>query len=91
MMKKVLTGFLLVLFAVSLMMPAASLLVAAEVPNGPWVDEVIFSSVTDDAQAISMLEAGDAHVYYYGLTDPELFKKVKTSPELWYALSYGSY
>ena len=36
MMKKVLTGFLLVLFAVSLMMPTASFLVAAEkVPNEP--------------------------------------------------------
>ena len=55
------------------------------------MDEVIFSPVTDDAQAISIPEAGDAHLYYYGLTDPELFKKVKTSPGLWYALSYGSY
>ena len=92
MTKKILTEILLVILAISLVMPAIYVpVVAEEVPSGPWVDEVIFSSVTDDAQAINMLEAGDAHVYYYGLTDPELFRKVKTSPNLWYALSYGSY
>ncbi|MCD6538515.1 ABC transporter substrate-binding protein [Candidatus Bathyarchaeota archaeon] len=92
MTKRILTEILLVILAISLVMPTIYVPVTAEeVPKGPWVDEVIFSSVTDDAQAINMLEAGDAHLYYYGLTDPELFKKVKASPNLWYALSYGSY
>ena len=81
-----------ILIVIALMIPTISLpITAQEAPKGPWVDEVVFSSVSDDATAISMLEAGEAHLYYYGLTDPELFKKVKSSPNLWYALSYGSY
>ncbi|MCD6261117.1 MAG: ABC transporter substrate-binding protein [Thaumarchaeota archaeon] len=81
-----------ILVAFMLIIPTMSLPTAAqEAPRGPWVDEVVFSSVADDATAISMLEAGEAHLYYYGLTDPELFKKVKASPNLWYAMSYGSY
>jgi len=83
---------LLTILITALMLPAINLPVKAQTaPKGPWVDEVIFSTATDDAQAISMLEAGDAHLYYYGLTDPDLFEKVKASPNLWYALSYGSY
>jgi peptide/nickel transport system substrate-binding protein len=81
-----------VLTLIMLVLPTVSIAVGAqEVRKGAWVDEVVFSSVADDATAISMLEAGEADLYYYGLTDPDLFKRVKASPNLWYAMSYGSY
>lgn len=60
-------------------------------PQGPWVDEVVFSTETDFAKAIDRLMTGELHTYFYGVTDPDLFKTVKASPDLWYALSYGSY
>ena len=92
MAKNILAKALIAILVTALVFPMINLPVKAEeAPNGPWVDEVIFSTATDDAQAINMLEAGDAHTYYYGLTDPDLFEKVKASPNLWYALSYGSY
>jgi len=64
---------------------------AQEVPQGPWVDEIVFSREPDMAKAVDMLEAGEIHTYFSGLTDPDLFRRVKISPELWYRVSYGSY
>ena len=79
---------LILMLAIPMLIVSTS---AQAVPQGPWVDEIVFSTVESDAQAIDMLEAGALHTYFYGLTDPELFESARTSPELWYAISYGSY
>ncbi|MEM0450878.1 MAG: ABC transporter substrate-binding protein [Nitrososphaerota archaeon] len=62
---------------------------AQQVPKGPWVDEVSFFVEQDQAKAIDMLLKGDMHVYFRDLRDPELFRRVKESPDLWYVYSYG--
>ncbi|MEM2986352.1 MAG: hypothetical protein QXZ71_04770, partial [Candidatus Caldarchaeum sp.] len=62
---------------------------AQQVPRGPWVDEVSFFIEQDQAKAIDMLQKGEMHVYFRDLRDPELFRRVRESPDLWYIYSYG--
>jgi len=90
--KNILAKALIAILVTALVFPMINLPVKAqEAPNGPWVDEVIFSTATDDAQAINMLEAEDAHAYFFALGDPQIFERVKASPNLWYAIGYGGY
>jgi len=90
--KKLFVNTVLLTLMMTMAIPMVSVSVLAqEAPRGPWVDEIVFSTVESDAQAIDMLKAGEINAYFYGLTDPELFETVKASPELWYAISYGSY
>jgi len=81
-------GIILALLASAIPIPASA---QVTVPQGPWVDEVVFSIETDQAKAVDMLEKGEMQAYYWAISDATLFKKVKASPNLWYALSYGSY
>ncbi|MEM2889322.1 MAG: ABC transporter substrate-binding protein, partial [Candidatus Bathyarchaeia archaeon] len=91
-MKKTVANIILAITMMTLMFSTVSSPVKAQqAPQGPWVDTVIFSSVTDSAQAITMLEAGDAHAYYFALVDAQLFQQVRSSANLWYAQSYGTY
>ncbi|MEM2103529.1 MAG: ABC transporter substrate-binding protein [Candidatus Bathyarchaeia archaeon] len=64
---------------------------AQAVPQGPWVDEVDFFTVADQPTAFTMLEAGDMHAFYFGISDPEVFARIKASTKLWYTTSYGLY
>jgi|YelNatPaOPRAMG01_1025707.scaffolds.fasta_scaffold06033_8 peptide/nickel transport system substrate-binding protein len=64
---------------------------AQTVPQGPWVDEVNFFTVSDQPTAKSMLEAGQMHAFFFPLSDADVFQAIKTSPNLWYTFSYGSY
>ncbi|MEM2647732.1 MAG: ABC transporter substrate-binding protein, partial [Candidatus Bathyarchaeia archaeon] len=63
----------------------------AQVPKGPWVDEVILSVETDEAKTVDMLLKNEIQVYFRDISDPELFKRVKASPDLWYVTSFGLY
>ncbi|MEM0049769.1 MAG: ABC transporter substrate-binding protein [Candidatus Bathyarchaeia archaeon] len=63
----------------------------AQVPKGPWVDEVIFSVETDEAKTVDMLLKNEIQVYFRDIRDPKLFEKIKASPDLWYVTSYGLY
>ncbi|MEM2024326.1 MAG: ABC transporter substrate-binding protein, partial [Candidatus Caldarchaeum sp.] len=73
-------------------MPALALNVAAQAQQtGPWVDEVVFFVEQDQAKAIDMLLKNEMQVYFRDLRDPELFKRVRQSPELTYIMSYGLY
>lgn len=64
---------------------------APEVPKGPWVDEVDFFLEADEAKVVDMLLKNEMQVYFRDITDPELFKTVKSSPDLWYVTSFGLY
>ncbi|MEM2745846.1 MAG: ABC transporter substrate-binding protein, partial [Candidatus Caldarchaeum sp.] len=75
-----------------LLLPALALNVAAQDQlKGPWVDEVVFFVEQDQAKAIDMLLKNEMQVYFRDLRDPELFKRVRQSPELTYIMSYGLY
>ncbi len=64
---------------------------AQQVPRGPWVDEISFFIEIDEAKAVDMLLKGDMHVYFRDIRDPELFRRVRESPDLQYVFSYGLY
>lgn len=53
-------------------------------------NEIVFFEEPDSAKAVRVIEAGDMHVYAYGLTDPELVRRIKASPVMGHEISYGS-
>ncbi|MEM4849081.1 MAG: ABC transporter substrate-binding protein, partial [Ignisphaera sp.] len=65
-------------------------LTAQAVPRGPWVDEVVFLEEAEAAKAVERLLAGDIHVYFDDIGDPELFKTIRERG-LAYDISYGLY
>lgn len=58
--------------------------------KGAWVDEVVFFEEPDSAKAVSMIEAGDMHIYGFGISDPKIYAKLKDSKNAAFAPSYGS-
>jgi peptide/nickel transport system substrate-binding protein len=60
------------------------------VSKGAWVDEVVFFEEPDAAKAVNMLEAGDAHLYGLGISDPKVLAKLKESKKLTTDMAYGS-
>ncbi|MGC8935193.1 MAG: ABC transporter substrate-binding protein [Thermoproteota archaeon] len=75
----------------SSMAPALFFKSAPEVPNGPWVDEIAFFEEPDPNKAVDMLSTGAADVYLYGISDPAVFSKIKSNPNLKYGVSYGMF
>ena len=53
-------------------------------------DEIVFFEEPNRSKAFEMLESGQMHVYAYGLSDPEIKKKIDASKNTGYALSYGN-
>jgi len=58
--------------------------------KGAWVDEVVFFEEPDSAKAVSMIEAGDMHLYGFGISDPKIYAKLKDSKNAAFDPSYGS-
>ncbi len=85
-------SFAVILITAALLIPALILSASAQAElKGPWVDEVVFFIEQDQAKAIDMLLKNEIQAYFRDLRDPELFKRVRESPELTYAMSYGLY
>jgi len=57
---------------------------------GAWVDEVVFREESDPAKAVNMIEAEEIHTHAFGINDPELYRKIQSSPALRHEISYGS-
>ena len=53
-------------------------------------EEVVFFEEPNRSKAYEMLASGQMHIYAYGLSDPEIKKKIETSKDLTYTLSYGN-
>ena len=87
---RILAGALLVLLFLGILMSEIPVSYA-QVPKGPWVDEVVFSVETDEAKTVDMLLKNEIQVYFRDIRDSELFKRVKASPDLWYVTSFGLY
>ena len=52
--------------------------------------EVVFFEEPNRSKAYEMLTSGQMHIYGYGLSDPEIKKKIDTSKDLTYTQSYGN-
>lgn len=64
---------------------------AAAARTGAWLDEVVFVEETDQNKAVARIESGEFDIYTLGISQADLFKKIKASPKLAYEVSYGSY
>lgn len=62
---------------------------AQPVPNGPWVDEIAFFEEKEYAKVVDMLDKGDADIFLFTITDPDLVERIKTSPNIDYKVAYG--
>jgi peptide/nickel transport system substrate-binding protein len=83
------TAFVLIASTLASMPVAAA---PAEVPYGPWVDEIVWIMERDFAKAVDMISKGDIHAFFIGIrVDPKLAERIKTDPNLAYKLAFGLY
>jgi peptide/nickel transport system substrate-binding protein len=83
------TAFVLIASTFASMPVAAA---PAEVPYGPWVDEIVWIMEKDFAKAVDMISKGDLHAFFIGIrVDPKLAERIKTDPNLAYKLAFGLY
>ena len=87
----VLVAAFLTLMISSAFLANMSVVLAQEVPKGPWIDEFILFVEEDEAKAIDMLLKNEIQAYFRDVTDPDLLQTIKVSPDLWYATTYGLY
>ena len=45
--------------------------VAQEIPHGPYVDEIVFTLVEEETDALEKLDAGEIHLWLYNIETPE--------------------
>lgn len=57
--------------------------------TGAWVDEIVFTSIDEVANAIAQLQAGQLDMYPSQSSDPDAYNIVKSDPNLAYSNSYG--
>jgi peptide/nickel transport system substrate-binding protein len=62
-----------------------------EVRNGAWVDNLVFTAITNFDEGVKQLQAGAIDLYANARVNPEAFKIVKDDPSLAYSFSYGLY
>ena len=64
---------------------------AQSVPNGPWVDEILFESEADEAKVFSKIKKGDMDIFLIDFSDPDLFADVRASADIQHKFAYGMY
>ena len=64
--------------------------IQAQPAQDTLAEEVVFFEEPNRSKAYEMLVSGQMHIYAYGLSDPELKKKIETSQDIAYTLSYGN-
>jgi peptide/nickel transport system substrate-binding protein len=71
---------------------AAQLTPPAQERSAPesLAEEVVFFEEPNRSKAYEMLASGQMHIYAHGLSDPEIKKRIETSKDVTYTLSYGT-
>ncbi|MEM1668316.1 MAG: ABC transporter substrate-binding protein, partial [Thermofilaceae archaeon] len=92
-MKERLVAILVLLTVISANFLTFELVKAApEVPQGPWVDEVVWIKEPDPAKVVDMISKGDIHAYFIDVRpDPKLAERIKADPNIAYKYAYGLY
>lgn len=57
--------------------------------TGAWVDEIVFTSIDEVANAVAQLQAGQLDMYPSQSDDVDVYEIVKSDPNLAYSNSYG--
>jgi len=90
MKKKKIAIFLMFAIIAAAFVPSVSY-AQEEVPYGPWVDQISFQAESDQAKVFNMLENNEVQLHISDINDPGIFAKIRESPNLDYATSYGLY
>ena len=69
----------------SIIAPALISKSSPEVPNGPWVDQIVLFEESDESKAVDMIQTGTADVYLWELQNPDLIARVMKSPSFKYS------
>jgi len=89
------TKLVMALMVALLLLPSLAPVSAAPVEFKPnkygWFDSIVFFGEPDRAKALNMMIKGDIDAYFIDIPDPDLYRKIKQSPELSYDLSFGLY
>lgn len=56
-----------------------------------WFDSIVFFGEPDHAKAVDIMIKGDMDAYFIDISEPDLYRKIKQSPELTYDFSFGLY
>lgn len=81
---------LIVTSALAFLIPASA--APAEVPYGPWLDEVVWVKEAEPAKVVEMLSKGDIHAYFIDVrADPKLAERIKADPNIGYKYAFGLY
>ena len=62
--------------------------VSQEVPYGPYVDQIVFSEVSEETDALEKLNAGDLHLWLWGIETPEGLATADELPNVDYVNTY---
>lgn len=62
--------------------------VSQEIPYGPYVDEIVFSEVSEETDALEKLNAGDLHLWLWGIETPEGLATADELPNVDYVNTY---
>ncbi|OYT64965.1 ABC transporter substrate-binding protein, partial [Candidatus Bathyarchaeota archaeon ex4484_205] len=88
----------LAIFAVAvvfaILLSSTALAIAQEelnIKKEGWLDEIIFVAEDDRAKVVDMLSKGDLDIYFIDISDPDLFRQIRETPDLEYGFSYGLY
>ncbi|MFP4175869.1 MAG: ABC transporter substrate-binding protein [Candidatus Brocadiia bacterium] len=80
-----------------LFLPMIVILALVAIPNraagehtGAWVDEVVISEEEDESRAVDRLRAGKLDLYGTGVTDRDIYDRVREADELQFEMSYGN-
>lgn len=63
--------------------------VPASTRMGGWLDEIIFTAIPEEEQAVAQLQAGANDIDARGIANPELFATVSSDPNLKYTTASG--
>jgi len=53
-----------------------------EIPYGPYLDQITFTQVSDEATALAKLSSGDIHMWLWPLDTPEAVQEAEENPNI---------
>ena len=59
--------------------------------KGGWADQLVFTSNGDMQSAVAQVQAGEIDVYAMSMADPDVFRTVRSDPNMKYTTSVGTW
>ncbi len=78
------------LFTVFFAMTTDSVADPGQERRGAWVDEIIVMAEPSARRALTLIDAGEADLYAFGISDPSLYEQIADSEDLEYEQHVGT-